>query len=62
MCWSVCFVRHIDPYRQFGRLAASTIPFPIAVVRLRDEMITFYRHALVAISNRDGGFEIARMD
>jgi hypothetical protein len=35
---------------------------PIAAFMLRDEMIVVYEHALVAIVDRNGGFEVARMD
>jgi hypothetical protein len=35
---------------------------PIAVMRLRDEMIFVYQHAYVAIFQPDGSFEACRMD
>jgi len=38
-------------------------PFkPIAMILLRDEMILLYEHDLVCILQRDGTFEVARMD
>ena len=38
-------------------------PFhPIARMDLRDEMILIYEHSIVAIVQRDGSFEAARMD
>lgn len=35
---------------------------PIGMTRLRDEMILVYPHAVVAIVQADGTFEMARMD
>jgi hypothetical protein len=35
---------------------------PIAAFTLRDEMIVIYNHALVAIYDRQGNFEVARLD
>ncbi len=35
---------------------------PIAFMRLRDEMVVFYPFAFVAIVQKDGSFEVARMD
>jgi hypothetical protein len=35
---------------------------PFAMTSLRDERIYFYRHALVAIVQPDGAFEVARLD
>jgi hypothetical protein len=38
-------------------------PFqPIAKMELRDEIILIYEHSIVAIVQRDGSFEAARMD
>lgn len=36
--------------------------FPLAQVKLRDELIVLYRHAWVAIIQKDRSFEVARMD
>jgi|KBSMisStandDraft_5_1062788.scaffolds.fasta_scaffold117912_2 hypothetical protein len=35
---------------------------PLAQARLRDELIVFYDHAIVAIVQEDGSFEVARID
>jgi hypothetical protein len=35
---------------------------PLALMRLRDEMIAVYRHAWVMILQKDGSYEICRMD
>ena len=35
---------------------------PIAYMKLRDEMVLMYDHAWVAILQRDGSFEVCRMD
>lgn len=35
---------------------------PIAEAKLRDELILIYRHAWVAIVQKDGTHEVARMD
>lgn len=35
---------------------------PIAAFTLRDQMIVVYRYGLVAIFDRNGDFEVARMD
>lgn len=35
---------------------------PIAVIELRDEKIFVYPHAWVAVVQKDGSYEIARMD
>jgi hypothetical protein len=35
---------------------------PIAMWPLRDEMIVVYRYDIVAIFQKDGSFEVARMD
>ena len=35
---------------------------PVAVMRLRDEMIFVYLHGYVAIFQKDGSFEACRMD
>jgi hypothetical protein len=35
---------------------------PRAVILLRDEMITIFDHAWVMITQREGGFQVARMD
>lgn len=35
---------------------------PLAQTLLRDELILFYRHAIVAIVQKDGSFEVARID
>jgi hypothetical protein len=35
---------------------------PIAFMRLRDEMVVFYPFAFVAVVQKDGAFEVARMD
>lgn len=34
----------------------------IAFMRLRDERVEFYPHAFVAIVQKNGSFEVARMD
>lgn len=34
----------------------------LAAVKLHDEMVVFYDHAIVAIVQPDGSFEVARMD
>lgn len=35
---------------------------PLAKARLRDEWIYFYDHAIVAITQKDGSFEVSRID
>jgi hypothetical protein len=35
---------------------------PLAQAWLRDERVLFYRHAIVAIVQKDGSFEVARID
>jgi hypothetical protein len=35
---------------------------PIAMWPLRDEMIVVYRYGIVAVFQKDGSFEVARMD
>jgi len=35
---------------------------PLAQAELRDELIVFYDHAIVAIVQEDGSFEVARVD
>lgn len=35
---------------------------PLAQARLRDELIVFYRHAWVAVIQKDRSFEVCRMD
>jgi hypothetical protein len=36
--------------------------FPIAEAHLRDELIFIYSHAWVAIVQKDGSFDVARID
>jgi hypothetical protein len=36
--------------------------YPLAQARLRDELILFYDHAIVAILQKDGSFEASRVD
>ena len=35
---------------------------PIAMLLFNDELVLFYKYGLVAIKQRDGTFEVARMD
>ena len=35
---------------------------PLAMMRMRDEMILIYPHAWVLILQKDGSFEVCRMD
>jgi hypothetical protein len=35
---------------------------PIAMVRLRDELVVVYDHSIVMVMQRGGDFEVARMD
>jgi len=35
---------------------------PIAAIRMRNETIYVYRHAFVCIRQKDGSFDVARMD
>ena len=35
---------------------------PLAMAQLRDEKIVFYDHSWVAIIQKDGSFEVCRMD
>jgi hypothetical protein len=58
-----------QPMEGFKLLADGRIKYPgdpalkpIAMIRLRDETIFFYDCAWVAIHQKDGSFEIARMD
>lgn len=36
--------------------------YPVAIMKLRDERIVIYRHAIVMILQPDNSFEVARMD
>jgi len=44
------------------RYPGDPILAPLAQAKLRDELIVFYRHALVAIIQPDGSFEVSRVD
>jgi len=35
---------------------------PLALLEFRNELIVFYEHAIVMIRQRDGSFEVSRMD
>lgn len=47
-----------------GRLLYPGDPpmLPFAMTKIRDEVIMFYPHAFVCILQKDGTFEVARMD
>jgi hypothetical protein len=58
-----------QPFEGFTMTKGGSIKYPgdpahrpVAVIHLRDEKILIYRYAWVAIVQKDGTFEIARMD
>jgi len=58
-----------DPFKGFKLNKDGSIVYPgdeplqpLAVIKLRDELITMYPHAWVLILQTDGTFEICRMD
>jgi hypothetical protein len=57
------------PLKGHQMLSGGDLKYPgdpptplLAETRLRDEVIRFYRHALVAVVQPDGTYEISRMD
>src|SRR5262245_26974814 len=58
-----------DPFHGFKMLADHTLTYegdpptvPLAQCQFRDELIIFYDHSWVAIVQKDGSFEVCRMD
>lgn len=58
-----------QPFEGFTMLPDGNLAYPgdpptilIAEAQLRDETIRFYQHAWVAVVQKDGSFEVARMD
>lgn len=60
--WSPLKGWHLTPVT--GRIVYPGDPplDPIAVTRLRDETIYVYPHSWIAIVQKDGSYEVARMD
>jgi len=57
------------PFKGFKMLRDHSIKYPgdpalkpLALMKLRDEVIAVYPHAWVMILQKDGSFEICRMD
>jgi hypothetical protein len=58
-----------QPFEGFKLLKNHSIKYPgdpelklLAIMRLREEMIAVYPHAWVMILQKDGSYEICRMD
>jgi hypothetical protein len=57
------------PQQGFTLLPSKTLTYPgdpplqpVAMTRLRDETLLFYPHAILAIVQPDGAFEVCRVD
>lgn len=58
-----------QPIKGFKRRENYAIKFPgdpvmvpLAAIKMRDEVIVLYRYGVVAIFQKEGTFEVARMD